>query len=181
MKRLFIYLMLFVSLGCYSQNYSYNGYMEFGFGGMIPTDKSNSYVGVQCELGKYVSPTLGIGLEFKTGFESEYDDRLSYIGINTRNNVFSNYYDNYNFDIIAGVGYGWYSYISDDDYYYHYYNHRNINSFVVPKVGLNCYFAIIQNCYIGICPEFAWYISTNKEKSQNTGVFNIFAKLKYTL
>ena len=161
-----------------------NAYIEFGIGAMIPTDNSNEYTSFQFEIGKYINPIFGLGIEFQSGSESEYHDHLSYMGINTRYklNPLYNTDKMINFEAFAGIGYGWYSYITDysyDYYYYSYNEYRTKYSYIVPKFGINAYVNIGNNFYIGLCPEFAWYISTNKDNSSNVGVFNVFAKLKY--
>ncbi len=159
-----------------------NAYVEFGLGGMLPTDGSNSYFGMQFEIGKFINPIFGVGLEFQTGSESKYHDHLSYIGLNTRYKLNPIYNPNklVNIEATAGIGYGWYSYIIGYDYdYYWDYESREKISYVVPKIGINAYVNFARNWYIGIAPEFAWFISTNKNNSSNVGVVNIFGKLKY--
>lgn len=157
-------------------------YVEFGLGGMIPTDNSNSYFGMQFEIGKYFNPFVGVGLEFQTGSESEYHDHLSYIGLNTRYRLNPLYNPNkmFRFEATAGIGYGWYSYLTGYDYdYWDYYEYRTKFSYVVPKVGLNTYVSFARGWNIGIGPELAWFISTNKDNSANVVVINIFGKIKY--
>ena len=198
MKKILIILafLFSFSLNGFSQDstnvtkiYDYpNAYFEFSLGGLIPTDNSNSYFGVQFEIGKFINPIFGIGLEFQTGSESKYRDHLSYLGVNTRYKLNPLYDPNkmIRFEASAGFGYGWYSYVTGYNYdYYDYYgyyldyDYRTKFSYVVPKVGINMYVDITRNCFIGISPEFAWYISTNKNDSENVGVINVFGKIKY--
>ena len=165
-------------------------YFEFGLGGMIPTDDSNSYFGLQMEFGKYLNGIFGVGLELQTGAESEYHDHLSYIGLNTRYKLNPAYNPNkmIHLEASAGIGYGWYSYETGYGYeYYDYYydsyyydDYRRKFSYVVPKFGLHAYVDLARNCQIGLSPEFAWYISTNKDNSNNVGVINIFGKVRFT-
>ena len=201
MKKILIILMFILSLGCYAQDSVYtikpyegklyelpNAYIELGLGGMIPTDNSNSYFASQIEIGKFINGIFGVGLEFQTGSESKYRDHLSYLGLNTRYKLNPLYDPDkmIRFEASVGLGYGWYSYVTGYNYdYYDYYgyyldyDYRTKFSYVVPKVGLHAYIELIDDFYIGISPEFAWYISTNKDNSNNVGVINIFGKLKY--
>lgn len=193
MKRILIILafLFSFSLNSFSQDstqitklYEYpTAYIEFGLGGMIPTDNSNGYFGMQLEIGKYLNGIFGVGLELQTGTESEYHDHLSYIGLNTRYKLNPLYNPNklVHFEATAGLGYGWYSYLTGYDYdYWGYYNEfRTKYSYIVPKIGINTYIDITNRLQVGVTPEFAWYISTNKDNSNNVGVINIFGKLKY--
>lgn len=193
MKKIIFILMLIFSFSCFAQTnnidnqkiYEYpNAYIEFGFGGMIPTDESNEYTSFQFEIGKFINPIFGLGIEFQTGSESEYHDHLSYAGINTRYKLNPKYdpYKMIRLEASVGIGYGWYSYITDysyDYYYYDYSEYRTKYSYIVPKFGVSAYVDISSGFNIGLTPEFNWYISTNRDNSLNVGVVNIFAKLKY--
>ena len=183
--------MLIFSIGCFAQDstkvtklYEWPyAYVEFGLGGMIPTDNSNGYFGMQFEIGKFLNPVFGVGLEFQSGSESEYHDHLSYIGLNTRYRLNPAYNPDklVRFEATAGIGYGWYSYLTGYDYdYWGYYDEfRTKYSYVVPKIGVNAYVNIARGWHVGVGPEFAWYISTNKDNSANVAVINIFGKIKY--
>ena len=197
MKKILIVLAFLFSfnLTSFSQDstqitkiYDYpNAYIEFGLGGIIPTDDSNSYFGMQMEIGKFLNPIFGVGLEFQTGSESEYRDHLSYIGFNTRYKLNPLYDPNkmINLEATLGLGYGWYSYMNGYNYtywdyeYMDYYESRSKFSYIVPKFGINAYVNIARGWYIGVGPEFACYISTNKDNSSNVGVINVFGKIKY--
>jgi len=155
-------------------------YLEVGVGGLIPTDDSNSFTQLDLEAGAYLNDYVGIGLNFKYSSESEWDDELNYIGPKFRYRV--NHLDNniFDFDLFAGVGYGWYRY---KDYYDDgYYSYRNIETmnYVVPNIGVGAYLNFSRNMAIGFEPGFMWYLSTNLDKSKSVGVWNIQGKFKIT-
>lgn len=175
-------------------------YLEMSLGANIPTDGSDAYFGMSTEFGQYVNPILGVGLEFKYGWTTTSNrDGLGYIGVNTRYRLMPVWKENKIFDVelTAGLGYGWYKYdlgyydyydVEYYDYYWdeygydrYYYNEYEIYNYIVPKVGLNLYFKTSENFQLGIEPSFSWYISTNKDRSDNVGVFNIMAKFKWNI
>lgn len=169
----------------YNQEYMFNNetYFEFGLGGLIPSDDSNSFFAVDLELGKYINKYVGIGLNLKIGQESEYHDRLGYVGPKVRFRVNPNPRNILDLDLYAGFGYGWYDYNLDGgyyDYYYdYYYDNYKTMSYVVPNIGVIGYLNIGKFVSIGIEPAYYWYISTNKDESENVGVFNIVGKLRF--
>ena len=151
-------------------------YMEFGIGSFIPNDDSNSLFMFDFEMGKYVNKYIGLGLNFKYGQESEYKDKLGYIGPNIRYRVNYSPRNDFDLDIHGGIGYGWLDYnLYDYDYSYDY---RTIN-YVVPNIGLTAYINLGDYVSLGIEPSYFWYMSTNKDESENVGVWNIMGKLKF--
>ena len=92
------------------QQYVHNNYFEFGFGTFIPNDESNSLFMFDFELGKYLNKYIGIGLNLKYGQESEYKDRLGYIGPKVRFRVNYSPRNDFDLDVHAGFGYGWLDY-----------------------------------------------------------------------
>lgn len=151
-------------------------YFEFGLGAFIPTDESNSIFMFDFELGKYVNKYFGVGLDVKYGQESEYKDRLGYIGPKFRFRVNYSPRNDFDLDVHAGFGYGWLDYnLYGYDYDIQY---KTIN-YVVPNIGLTGYVNIGRSVSLGIEPSYFWYISTNKDESTNVGVWNIMGKLKF--
>lgn len=158
------------------QQYVHNNYFEFGFGTFIPNDESNSLFMFDFELGKYLNKYIGIGLNLKYGQESEYKDRLGYIGPKVRFRVNYSPRNDFDLDVHAGFGYGWLDY----NLYGYDYNiiYKTIN-YVVPNIGLTGYINLGRSVSLGIEPSYFWYISTNKNESENVGVWNIMGKLKF--
>lgn len=154
-------------------------YFEFGLGSLIPTDESNSYFNIDLELGKYLNKYIGVGLNFKFGSESEYHDRLGYVGPKIKFRINPNPRNLLDLDLFAGLGYGWYDYNLDGYDYYGYYDNYKTMNYVVPNIGLTGYINFNKYVSLGIEPGYYWYISTNKDESDNVGVWNIVGKLRF--
>ena len=150
-------------------------YFEFGLGAFIPNDESNSLFMFDFELGKYLNKYIGIGLNVKDGQESEYKDRLGYVGPKVRFRVNYSPRNDFDLDIHAGFGYGWLEYNLGYDYDKTY----KIINYVVPNVGLTGYINLGRTVSLGIEPSYFWYVSTNKDESTNVGVLNIMGKIKF--
>ena len=149
-------------------------YFEIGLGAMIPTDDSNSYFSCDFELGKYINTYIGLGLNLKYGGESEYKDKLGYIGPKARIRLCD--IDEFESDAHIGLGYGWYTY---RDYWDDWYYTKKTLNYVVPNIGISGYIKLTNNMSIGMEPSYFWYISTNKDESSNVGVWNVMGKLKF--
>jgi len=76
----------------------------------------------------------------------------------------------------AGIGYGWLDY---NLYGYDYDIIYKTIDYVVPNVGMTGYINIGKTLSLGFEPAYFWYISTNKDESENVGVWNIMGKLKF--
>ena len=193
MKKVTMILMcLFISMFCAAQQqdslkqqkpqfdweyyYPYDeAYFEFGIGGLIPTDDSNSFFEVDVEFGKYINQYWGVGMNLKISSESEYNDKLNYIGPKFRFRVNYDPRNTLDLDIHAGFGYGWYRY-NEGTYYDTWYYTMN---YVVPNIGLSGYVNLNRNISLGFEPSFMWYISTNKDKSENVGVWSLMGKIRF--
>ena len=166
----------------YEQNYippyyEYDeSYLEIGLGSFIPNDDSNSLLMFDIELGKYLNKYVGIGLNVKYGEESEFNDRLGYIGPKLRFRINYSPRNDLDLDIHTGLGYGWLDY---NLYGYDYYSLYKTINYVVPNLGLTGYINLGKTISLGIEPSYFWYISTNKDESENVGVWNIMGKLKF--
>lgn len=179
-------MLMSINIGINAQDKFINStstYLDIGYGTMIPNDGSNSFGTLSFEFGGYVTPIFGLGGEFKYGSEGEYSDRIGLVGINTHINTSPYYVPNriVELDFTAGIGYGWVSFANwyDEDYVYKY-GYSNV-SYIVPKVGANLAFNLnIQHSIQAVLsPEYGYYISFDKENSENVGVFNIFGKLRF--
>lgn len=176
-----LFLMSFIMTFAQKQKYINTPvtFTEIGFGANIPTDGSDTFGGVSVELGRYINPIFGVGINFTYG-ENTYDDGLGLVGINTHYKL-SPYFNPeaaFDFELFAGLNYGWLSYYdSYDDWYYY---DRHTISYIVPKVGANIFVNLDTNnmFQIGLEPSFSWYISTDQDKSKSVGVFNILGKVR---
>lgn len=189
-KIILIFMMLMsINIGINAQDKFINSpstYFDVGYGAMIPSDGSNSFGTLTFEFGGFVTPIFGLGCEFKYGSEGEYSDRIGLLGINTHINTSPYYVPNriVELDFTAGIGYGWVSFANwyNDNYDGYVYKDGYSNtSFVVPKVGANLAFNLNKQHSIQavLSPEYAWYISFDKENSVNVGAFDIFGKLRF--
>ena len=153
-------------------------YFEFGIGGLIPTDDSNSFTCLDLEAGIYFNDYIGLGLDFKYSSESEYEDELNYLGPKFRYRVNYSPRNSFDLDLYAGLGYGWYNFKDYyDDGYFTYKDVETMN-YIVPNIGLTAYINLSRNVSLGFEPGFMWYVSTNLEKSHSVGVWNVQGKLK---
>lgn len=190
MKRIICLLsfLCFILTG-FAQNEDYSQYevkyqpdnryfVEFGVGAFIPTDDSNTFTGIDLEVGSYLNDYLTVGLNFKYSSESEWDDELNFLGPKVRYRVKYSPRNILDFDIFTGLGYGWYRFHDYyDDGYYSYKMVETMN-YIVPTVGVAAYINVSKNVAIGFEPGFMWYISTDLEKSRSVGVWNIEGKCK---
>ena len=156
-------------------------YLDFGVGAFIPTDDSNTFTGIDIELGRYFNDYIGLGLNFKYSSENEWKDELNYIGPKFRYRVNYSPRNIFDLDIYAGIGYGWYRYKDYyDDGYYSYYKTVETMNYIVPNIGIVGYLNISRNVALGFEPGFMWYISTNLDESRSVGVWNLLGKCKLT-
>lgn len=190
MKRIICLLsFLCFLLAGFAQNEDYSQYevkyqpdnryfIEFGVGALIPTDDSNTFTGIDLEVGSYLNDYLTVGLNFKYSSESEWDDELNFLGPKVRYRVKYTPRNILDFDVFAGLGYGWYRFHDYyDDGYYSFKTVETMN-YVVPTVGVAAYINVSRNVAIGFEPGFMWYLSTDLEKSRSVGVWNIEGKCK---
>jgi hypothetical protein len=188
-KFLFSITFLCLSFICFAQTYEdyskyevryepdRSVYFEFGVGAFIPNDDSNTFTGIDLEVGRYFNDYIGAGLNFKYSSESEWKDELNYIGPKFRYRVYYEPRSLFDIDLYAGIGYGWYRY---KEYYDGYYEAAETMNYVVPNIGISTYINFGKNVALGFEPGFMWYCSTDLNKSQSVGVWTIQGKCKIT-
>lgn len=193
-KLIMIFACAFMSMTCMAQeqdsltwqsdsqlawDYYYpcdEAYFEFGIGGMLPTEQEmNNFFAVDLELGKYINKYFGVGVNLKISHEQDYNDKMNYIGPKFRFRVNYDPRNVLDLDVHAGFGYGWYRYNEGSYYDTWYYTY----SYVVPNIGVTGYINVSRNVSLGFEPSYMWYISTNKEDSDDFGVWNLMCKLRF--
>jgi hypothetical protein len=193
-KIITILVFLLFSISFYGQMISNRSFMEIGAGAAIPSDNTTTFPQFHFEIGYYFNNNFGLGFEGRYGeVNNDTNDGLGYAGINFHLPFFYNTGHFFETESIIGCGYGWNSWDTGDggyyygEYYYdgiydtYYESNRDNNSFIVPKVGLNLMIKVSRTVQVGLEPSYSWYISTNLDRSNSVGTFNILGKLRINI